>query len=40
MDWLDSIIKTFFDFDAMWQVFPQLLGVDSSTLSSSRSPPR
>jgi polar amino acid transport system permease protein len=26
MDWLDSIIKTFFDFDAMWQVFPQLLG--------------
>lgn len=27
MDWLDTIIKTFFDFDAMWQVFPQLLGV-------------
>ncbi|MDQ0576755.1 amino acid ABC transporter permease [Agromyces albus] len=27
MDWLDNIIKTFFDFDAMWQVFPQLLGV-------------
>ena len=26
MDWLDNIIKTFFDFDAMWQVFPQLLG--------------
>ena len=26
MDWLDSIIKTFLDFDAMWQVFPQLLG--------------
>lgn len=25
MDWLDNIIKTFFDFDAMWQVFPQLL---------------
>jgi polar amino acid transport system permease protein len=27
MDWLDNIIKTFFDFEAMWQVFPQLLGV-------------
>jgi polar amino acid transport system permease protein len=27
MDWLDNIITTFFDFDAMWQVFPQLLGV-------------
>src|SRR3954471_3153274 len=27
MDWLDNIIKTFFDFDAMWQVFPQLLGI-------------
>ena len=27
MDWLDNIIKTFLDFDAMWQVFPQLLGV-------------
>lgn len=26
MEWLDNIIKTFFDFDAMWQVFPQLLG--------------
>ena len=26
MDWLDNIIKTFFDFDALWQVFPQLLG--------------
>ena len=26
MDWLDNIIKTIFDFDAMWQVFPQLLG--------------
>ena len=27
MDWLDNIIKTFFDFEAMWQVFPQLLGI-------------
>lgn len=27
MDWLDNIIKTFFDFEAMWQVFPQLLAV-------------
>ena len=27
MDWLDNIITTFFDFEAMWQVFPQLLGV-------------
>jgi polar amino acid transport system permease protein len=27
MDWLDNIITTFLDFDAMWQVFPQLLGV-------------
>ncbi|MET0725529.1 MAG: amino acid ABC transporter permease [Leifsonia sp.] len=27
MDWLDNIVKTFFDFDAMWQVFPQLLGI-------------
>jgi polar amino acid transport system permease protein len=26
MDWLDKIIKTFLDFDAMWQVMPQLLG--------------
>ena len=25
MDWLDNIITTFFDFDAMWAVFPQLL---------------
>jgi polar amino acid transport system permease protein len=27
MDWLDNLIKTFLDFDAMWQVFPQLLGI-------------
>ena len=27
MDWLDNIIKTFFDFEAMWQVFPQLLAI-------------
>ena len=27
MDWLDNLIKTFLDFEAMWQVFPQLLGV-------------
>lgn len=27
MDWLDNLSKTFLDFDAMWQVFPQLLGV-------------
>lgn len=27
MDWLDNLIKTFLDFDAMWQVLPQLLGV-------------
>lgn len=27
MDWLDNLTKTFLDFDAMWQVFPQLLGV-------------
>ena len=27
MDWLDNIIRTFFDFEAMWQVFPQLLGI-------------
>ncbi|UWF77634.1 MULTISPECIES: amino acid ABC transporter permease [Microbacterium] len=26
MDWLDNIIKTFFDFEAMLQVLPQLLG--------------
>jgi polar amino acid transport system permease protein len=26
MDWLDNIITTFFDFEAMWAVFPQLLG--------------
>ncbi|MFD5213492.1 amino acid ABC transporter permease [Microbacterium sp. NPDC058345] len=26
MDWLDNIIKTFLDFDAMLQVLPQLLG--------------
>lgn len=24
-NWLDNIVKTFLDFDAMWQVFPQLL---------------
>ncbi|MCD5345989.1 amino acid ABC transporter permease [Agromyces sp. S2-1-8] len=27
MDWLDNLIKTFLDFDAMWQVMPQLLGI-------------
>jgi len=27
MDWLDNIIRTFLDFEAMWQVFPQLLGI-------------
>jgi polar amino acid transport system permease protein len=27
MDWLDNIITTFFDFEAMWQVFPQLLQI-------------
>lgn len=27
MDWLDNLIKTFFDFEAMAQVMPQLLGV-------------
>jgi polar amino acid transport system permease protein len=27
MDWLDNLVATFLDFDAMWQVFPQLLGV-------------
>jgi polar amino acid transport system permease protein len=27
MDWFDTIRRTFFDFDAMWQVFPQLLTV-------------
>ncbi|GGI46784.1 polar amino acid transport system permease protein [Agromyces flavus] len=27
MDWLDNIIRTFFDVEAMWQVFPQLLGI-------------
>lgn len=26
-NWLDNIVRTFLDFDAMWQVFPQLLGV-------------
>lgn len=26
-NWLDNIVKTFFDFEAMWQVFPQLLGI-------------
>jgi polar amino acid transport system permease protein len=26
MDWLDKIIKTFLDFEAMWTVMPQLLG--------------
>lgn len=26
MDWLDNIIKTFLDFDAMVRVLPQLLG--------------
>ncbi|MFS0853222.1 amino acid ABC transporter permease [Microbacterium sp. 179-I 3D4 NHS] len=26
MDWLDNIIRTFLDFDAMLQVLPQLLG--------------
>ena len=29
MDWLDNLVATFLDFDAMWQVFPQLLGVGS-----------
>ncbi|QUW17872.1 amino acid ABC transporter permease [Agrococcus sp. Marseille-Q4369] len=27
MDWLDNLIKTFLDFEAMWLVLPQLLGV-------------
>ena len=27
MNWLDNIIKTFFDFGAMAQVLPQLLGI-------------
>ncbi len=27
MEWLDNLIKTFLDFEAMWLVFPQLLGV-------------
>jgi len=27
MEWLDNLIKTFLDFEAMWQVFPQLLGI-------------
>ncbi len=27
MDWLNTIIRTFFDFDAMAEVLPQLLGV-------------
>jgi polar amino acid transport system permease protein len=27
MDWLNTIIRTFFDFDAMIEVLPQLLGV-------------
>ena len=27
MDWFDTIIRTFFDFDAMAEVLPQLLGV-------------
>ncbi|WP_413317192.1 amino acid ABC transporter permease [Agrococcus sp. 1P02AA] len=27
MDWLDNLVRTFLDFEAMWQVFPQLLGV-------------
>lgn len=26
-NWLDNIVKTFLDFDAMWAVFPQLLGI-------------
>src|SRR5215210_2432612 len=26
MDWLDTIRRTFLDFDAMWQVLPQMLG--------------
>lgn len=26
MDWFDNIVRTFFDFDAMLQVLPQLLG--------------
>ena len=26
MDWLDKLIKTFLDFEAMWKVLPQLLG--------------
>jgi polar amino acid transport system permease protein len=27
MDWLDTLVATFLDFDAMWLVFPQLLGI-------------
>ena len=27
MDWLDTISRTFFDFDAMVEVLPQMLGV-------------
>src|SRR5215218_6569058 len=27
MDWLNTIIRTFFDFEAMFEVLPQLLGV-------------
>jgi polar amino acid transport system permease protein len=26
MDWLDTISRTFLDFEAMWQVFPQMVG--------------
>lgn len=26
MEWLDTIRRTFLDFEAMWQVFPQMLG--------------
>src|SRR4051812_20366034 len=26
MDWLESLRRTFLDFDAMWQVLPQMLG--------------
>jgi polar amino acid transport system permease protein len=26
MDWLETIRRTFLDFDAMWQVLPQMLG--------------
>lgn len=26
-NWLDNLVRTFLDFDAMWQVFPQLLTI-------------